>query len=299
MRPSPYEFLQAHDGIALRYGVWPCQSDTSRGTVVVLGGRSEFMEKYLVTIEALNLRGLDVFSFDWRGQGLSGRMLGDDRKGHIDTYAQYISDLDWLLDQIVLPQSRPPLMILAHSMGAHIVLRYLAKFSPKVDKAALTGPMIRINFSPLAEVVIRYASRIMIRTANADVGLPAVLHRDAFGRPFRYNRLTSDAQRFYAIRRMLNDNPRLDSSNLTFGWMDATFASIDELQARGCAEAITTPILIVMAGQDRVVCNQAIFRFAHRLPRHRLLTVQGALHEILQERKHYRRQFWEAFDAFI
>lgn len=299
MCKSPYGVLKTFDGLSLRYGFWPLEKGRSKGTVVVLGGRSEFMEKYLVAIEELNGRGFDVFSFDWRGQGLSGRMLADSQKGHVENYSDYVSDLDLLLNRFVHPRCRRPIIFLAHSMGAHIALRYLSKFSRSADKAVMTGPMIQIKLNPLSEMLARQCSRLMKRASKGHVGMPSMLRKDSFGRPFRYNWLTSDEDRFYAIRRMLTDNPRLKSSDVTFGWLNATFTSVDALHAQGCAENITTPSLLVMAGRDHVVCNASTGRFARRLPRHRLVKIEGAFHEILQERENYRRQFWSAFDSFI
>ena len=42
----------------------------------------------------LNLRGLDVYTMDWRGQGLSDRHLENPQKGHIETLEEYLSDLN-------------------------------------------------------------------------------------------------------------------------------------------------------------------------------------------------------------
>ena len=299
MHNSPYGLLQAFDGLVLRYGIWPVRAVRSDGTVVLLGGHSEFMEKYLPTIEELNAHGLDVVSLDWRGQGLSGRVPPNSQKGYVPCYEHYISDLKLLLHRIVLPRRGRPLIFLAHSMGGHIALRYLAKFSASVDKAILTGPMIKIKLSPLSEMVLRRISGLMTRAAKGSVGLPTVLVPDSYGGPFRFNRLTSDADRFYAIRRMLAANPRLKATKINFGWLAATFQSIDALQNRDFVETISTPVLMVLAGREHVVCNQAAYRFTSRLPNHRVETIQGALHEILQERESYRRQFWSAFDAFI
>ena len=93
MRDKPFGFLQTCDGIQLRYGFWPRRGDAHQGTVLVLGGRTEFMEKYSETIGEINRRGFDAFSLDWRGQGLSDRMLSDPTRGHIQSFSYYLADL--------------------------------------------------------------------------------------------------------------------------------------------------------------------------------------------------------------
>ena len=69
----------ATDGTRLRIGHWPAASASRR--VILCHGRTEFLEKYREVIGELNNRGCDVWSMDWRGQGLSDRMLVNPQKG--------------------------------------------------------------------------------------------------------------------------------------------------------------------------------------------------------------------------
>jgi lysophospholipase len=109
-------------GARLRYTCWNVPG-TARGTVVVLTGRGEFIDKYATEVVGELLgRGYAVISMDWRGQGLSDRPLADRNKGHIDNFATYIDDLRLFLDKIVAPSAPRPILALCHSMGAHIVL---------------------------------------------------------------------------------------------------------------------------------------------------------------------------------
>ena len=56
---------------------------------------------------------------------------------------------------------------------------------------------------------------------------------------------------------------------------------------------------IAAAGRDDLVSTSAIEEFAIHLRAGAHLIVPGAMHEILMEQDHYRRQFWAAFDAFV
>ena len=107
--PSPrLATLAARDGLPLRTAVWPVPAGSARGTVVVLQGRAEFIEKYGETAGDLRARGFAVHALDWRGQGGSGRMLDDTRKGHVVSYKDYLSDLDLFLEESVLPDAPGP-----------------------------------------------------------------------------------------------------------------------------------------------------------------------------------------------
>jgi lysophospholipase len=65
------------------------------------------------------------------------------------------------------------------------------------------------------------------------------------------------------------------------------------------ASRLRQPMLLVAAGQDRIVSTPAIGAFARRLRAGSHLVIPGARHEILMEQDRYREQFWAAFDAFV
>jgi lysophospholipase len=298
-RHAPYGFLQTEKAIQLRYGHWPCESACRRGTAIVLGGRTEFMEKYLTTFQALQARGLDVFSLDWRGQGLSSRLLRDPTRGYIRSYDQYVSDLEFFFRKIVLPNARGLLIAVAHSMGAHILLHYLNKNPDGMDKAVLISPMIDIRTAPVPNALARLCCRLMIKLGKASQNLPAMRRNDAYRRRFSKNLLTHSKARFNQIQLTLCQNPQLVITGVTYGWLSATFESIDTIHRPGFAQQISTPMLVVVAGEDHVVRNQAVIRFAAQLPERQVFRIAGAYHEILQESEPLQSQFWQVFDRFV
>ena len=81
--PAPHgaieEHIRATDGVRLRTARWAPSSPI--GTIVLLGGRGEFIEKYFEVIGELLTRGFAVAAMDWRGQGGSDRPLRNGREG--------------------------------------------------------------------------------------------------------------------------------------------------------------------------------------------------------------------------
>ena len=69
-----------------------------RGTVVLSSGHSEPIEKYFEVIDELLDRGFVVLAHDWRGQGLSQRLLPDRMKGHAIGFSDFVTDYTALLD---------------------------------------------------------------------------------------------------------------------------------------------------------------------------------------------------------
>lgn len=293
------EYIYTFDGVRIRYATWRTDSTDGKGSVVVLGGRTEFVEKYHEAIEDLSGRGFDVYSMDWRGQGLSDRLLKDATKGYVDTYEHYYRDLELFLNNIVLTECRRPLIIMAHSMGANIVLHCLDRFNGAVDKAVLLAPMVDVVTSPVPYTFAKWCSRFFVKIGMGDFKIPSLKHKDNYRRPFHRNRMTHDRIRFERIRTVLNENSLLAVTSVTYGWLAATFNAIERIQEPGFLTDLETPLLMVAAGRDQVVCNLAIGNMASRLPSCELVTINGANHEILQECDGLRDQFWKAFDRFL
>jgi len=105
MNNATIGYLSPTQGIRIRWGVWKTHSQVQRGTVLLLAGRGEYLEKYHETATDLIKRGFDVYSFDWRGQGLSSRMLPNRQKGFVRTYDDYLVDLDAFIQTIMLPSA--------------------------------------------------------------------------------------------------------------------------------------------------------------------------------------------------
>src|SRR6476661_11087294 len=90
--------IKTSDGVNLRFARW-APPPGRKGTVVVMQGRAEFIEKYFETVRDLRARGFAVATFDWRGQGLSDRALSDRRKGHVRNFNEYANDLSAIMEQ--------------------------------------------------------------------------------------------------------------------------------------------------------------------------------------------------------
>ena len=290
--------FSTNDGLSIRYGIWSPENGRCRGSVLLLNGRKEFLEKYAETIAELNQRGFAVFSIDWRGQGLSSRLLGDSLKGHVRSYTDYLEDLNQFVDQFVLPADKLPLILLAHSMGAHIALRLLHRRPELVDRAVLISPMIDIRTAPYP----RRLTGVLVRTALwvglSEVYLPGATGRSALQRSFAGNLLTSDPRRFAVERDAITRNPRLAVGGPTFGWLAATLESIAMIRRSGYLEPIAVPVLMVAAGRDAVVCEPSQRHACSRLPRCRLVRLEDARHEVLMECDRIRAAFWKTFDRF-
>ena len=263
----------------------------------MLPGRSEFIEKYCETVEDLLGRGFWVASMDWRGHGLSGRPLSNRHKHYLTSFAPMIDDLKQLVGALDVDGLGRPRILLAHSMGAHVALRFLHDNGDSFEGAAMSAPMVDLTFAPLGRRLTRGMTSLAIALGFGKRYAPGQTNHGAVQRSGANMRLlTSDARRFRIEHRWIEKDPDLALGGVTFGWLEAAMASIAELNAPGYPEAIETPILIVQAGADRLIDNPQQEAFVRRLPDATFLRIEGARHELLNERDEYRDQFLAAFD---
>jgi lysophospholipase len=299
-RQITIDYLKTLDSLPIRFGFWPCAEEEGQvaGSIVLLNGRGEFMEKYAEPTQELHQRRFDVFSMDWRGQGLSGRLLPDRLKGHVHHFDDYVGDLVCFFESIVFPRAIGPIIIMAHSMGAHLALRHLKEERHDINRAVLLSPMVDIH-APWPGRLVRKLLRLPAMAGLGEAYVPGTARYHPGQTPFKGNRLSSDPVRFADHGQAVTNNPDLTTGGPTWGWLGAAVTSIEKLQKKGYLESIDTQTLIVSAGNDRIVSNPAQHVAAARLPRAQLITVAGARHEILKERNCFRNQFWKAFDAFV
>jgi lysophospholipase len=289
--------IKTPDGVNLRFARWAPPAGR-KGTVVVLQGRAEYIEKYFETVRDIRARGFAVATFDWRGQGMSDRVLADRHKGHVRNFSEYATDLEAIMEQVVLPDCPPPFFALGHSMGAAIGIRACHDGSRWFERMVLSAPMIALRPGRLTAIAGPLAR--FMRMLGRGAGYVPTGDGKAMGaEDFIGNVLTSDPVRYARNATVLEEAPELGIGAPTVAWVDAALRLMKRFAAPGYAADIRQPILLVAAGRDEVVSTPAIETFGMNLLAGRHLILAGSKHEILQEQDHYRGQFWAAFDAFV
>jgi lysophospholipase len=289
--------LRTPDGVELRCARWLPPAGR-KGTLCLLQGRAEFIEKYFEAVGEALARGFAVATFDWRGQGHSQRRLGDPRKGHVGDFGEYGVDLEAFMNEVVLPDCPAPFFALCHSMGATAFLHAARQGHRWFDRVVLTAPMLGL--------VGRASSRSAMITARtlrllgmSHSYVPSGGATAMQSKPFVGNPLSSDPVRYERTAAVIERDPTLAVGSPTVGWIDAAYRAMNTAAQPNFAERMRQPILIVAAGQDLVVSTPAISQFANRLRIGSHLVIAGARHELLMEADRFRGQLWAAFDAFI
>jgi len=285
-------------GAKIRYGRL-VPAGAVKGSLVLVTGFRECIEKYFEVVQDLTAKGFVVWVMDWRGQGGSDRYLAEaPQKMHSEGYAEQIETLHQFATKIV-DQSGGPLVLFAHSMGAHIGLRFLNEHEGVFDSAVLTAPMLDIATGGVPKPVARQLARLARLRGTLEKYVPGGADWDTAREPFTGNVKTSDRERFGVVPEIYAQKPELKMGDPTYGWLWHTFQSIDVLNRDDYLAAIKTPIFMQVSGKDAVVDNAALENAVSILPCCTRLDVPEAKHEIWMEREDLRSLFLRGVFAFL
>lgn len=292
------EWFRGAGGLRLRAAFWtPSKlvAKTPRGTVVLSPGRTEPIEKYFEVIGNFLARGFCVLAHDWRGQGLSARLLPDRLKGHARAVEEFLDDYDRLLD-VFQDRAPKPWIMVGHSMGGVLNLLSLEAKDSRFDGAILSGPMLRIKTGKRSMWSVKLAVRWNLRHGKAGdfvLGEPD----DPFGHSFAADALTTDEGRYELWRQQLYACPHLALGGPTWGWLAFGLDAGERALKPRALKGVSIPVTIVQAGEDDRVWKQTNQWAAKRLARGRYVEVPGAKHEVIMETDPLRAVFLAEFDA--
>lgn len=275
--PGQAFMVNAADGTRLRLVLWPGSAPAS--TVLLFPGRTEYAEKYAPVAQRLTAEGHAVLTIDWRGQGMSDRLLPDPRPGHVEGFGDYQADVAAMIafaSSLGLPR---PWHLLAHSMGGCIGLGALMGGLP-VNCAVFSAPMWGIGrapwFHPLAAGLAGAACRVGRGASTAvSTGGGGTFVLDA---PFRDNALTGDPLEWARLVAEAGSWPHLTLGGASYRWLGAALAECRRLAA---LPSPAVPALIGLGTLERVVSPGAIRARAARWPGARLMELADARHELM------------------
>ena len=292
------EWYRGAGGLRLRLGFWEPKGQ-ARGTVFISPGRSEPIEKYYEIIGELLNRDLCVVAHDWRGQGLSARLLPDRLKCHARATDEFLDDYQRLLDGFE-DRAPKPWIMLGHSMGAALNLATLVKGEPRISGAFFTNPMLRMKTGKHSLWSVNFQTNWQVNHGRGTDYVPEIFD-DPFEHTFENDALTHDARRYEVWREQLFACPHLAVGSPTWGWLSFAL-KIGETLLKDKAKAlkkVKTPITIVCSSDDRLINKQHSKLFAKKLFKGQYVEIVGAEHELLIEADPYRSQTLAQLDELL
>jgi len=293
--------LTAADGVRLRGALWRGQGSwAGRGLMIHLQGRTEFLERCSLPIGRLVARGFSVASLDWRGQGLSDRLVAEPLKGHVARFTDYHLDLAALLAHPAVRAEPGPLLLLGNSMGGAIGLGATLRGHLAPRAVVVSAPMLGIALAPRMRLATRITLGLARLTRRLDRWPPFAPAGFPIDRPYPFagfegNLLTGDRALFEWSAAALRRRPALQLALPTLGWLDQAFAEIAWLARQG---PLGCPGLCLLGSREALVSRAAVRAGAARLGLE-LAEIEGGRHEVLIEAEPMRGQAWAAIDRFL
>ncbi len=265
----------------------------SRGSFLLSPGRTEYIEKYARTILELTSRGYNVMTVDHRGQGMSDRMGRHNQSGDIDDFANMTTHFANAFTHFA-DKMTPPHYLISHSMGGMIALDLLLKnLVPSIEKAVFNAPMFWLSPFPAFRAMVQSLCAIGL------AGHAAPTLRDRW-RPWEFatNDVTSDSANFARNNALMLKDARLQLGGATNNWIKSAFKMMSQF-TNSAVKELKIPMLMIIAGNENIVDNEAIYRIGNAIPNCTLKCIDGAMHEILVEKEEYRQVWWQYFDEFM
>lgn len=300
-----HSFANEATGHKIHYGRAYPQGKPPSAVIVCLGGLSEFSEKYYEVAHDMLARGYAFWMMDWQYQGRSGRLAKHPHRRHSDGFEADLSDLKKFVDDYIVPAAvhpdvgRIPLVMLGHSMGGNIGLRFLSQYPARFDAAAFSSPFLGIYNLPASMKLLAALLR-PIRPLIGKVYIPTGSDwKEASRKSDGSDKFSSDPIRDSLHNLWSISDPSLQVGAPTFGWVLNALRSCKALKKHGTLEHIKIPVLVAIATNEEIVDNTATRAVASRLAKGVLVEIDGARHEILMERDEHRNIFFKAFDKML
>jgi lysophospholipase len=252
--------LRVSGGLRLNYRTY--EVPDARGALVIVHGLADHGGRFERVADAVAAMDVSAFVLDMRGHGRS-----EGRRGHAAAFGTLLQDLDRFRREVMgLIDPSTPVFILGHSLGGLIALRYQEEYPGMFAGAIVVSPWLAT-----AMPVPRWKAMLANGLARSLPALPMRAHI-----PAAYLSHDSNIVRAYREDPFVHDRitPRL--------FVEASRAMGTAFQR---ADRIVSPLLILLAGADRIVDTERSLAFARSL-RAADVTIRvypDAYHEVLNE----------------
>lgn len=250
--------------------------------LVIISGFLESYVKYQELIYDFFQAGYDVFMLDHRGQGFSGRILQTRYQVYVERFSDYIDDLDAFWQDNIASAHYQQRYLIGHSMGGAITALFLARRPDAVNAVVFSAPMAGIKLPmPL------WCANLLINTTQRwDYLRKSCVIKRKTPLPFKLNLSCNSAPRYQHLLDVYHEYPEIQLHGPTYHWVKEAMEAGKEVIAS--ARLITTPLLLMQAGKEHLVDNNAQNEFidalrqaGHLRPGEGFIRYDEAAHEIL------------------
>jgi acylglycerol lipase len=250
--------LTAPDGTQLVYDA--CEPSSPRAAVLLLHGWFDHVGRWKDISERLRDAGYGVYLLDQRGHGRSGG-----RRGHLSRFSQLLGDLQAFRRAIRRRHTQTPQILLAHSFGGLVALRYLeTQPGDPIAAAVISSPW-------LALATPRPAWKLLAMRFLADVWptlpIPASIDAALLSRDPTVNAAYEADSGVHGV--------------MTPGaWREILWA---QRAVAADGHRIDVSLLFLLGGEDRIIDAHAARAFADGLTASQVKWYPEMFHEVLHD----------------
>jgi acylglycerol lipase len=135
---------------------WRPSDANVRAAVVLVHGLKDHSTRYAEVADRLAQRGYAVHAFDLRGHGSSGG-----RRAYVESFDEYIADLDTFVAQVRRLEPVKPVFVVGHDMGATIAIEWLLQKKPRIAGLVVSGASLHSSASGFKQLVTRAAGTVL------------------------------------------------------------------------------------------------------------------------------------------
>lgn len=286
-------WLRADDGVRLRLTVWP---NGQKGTVLLFNGRTEYAEKYGRAAVDFAARGFALATLDWRGQGLSDRLIRNPNSGYVRRITDYQKDVAAFVAEADAQGLPKPYFLVAHSMGGAIGFRALSE-GLNVNAAVFSAPMFRMAMSTATRPVARILSEVSRLAGFSQWITPGTNKTSYVGdAEFKGNSLTKDPDMFRYMQNQIAKHPELGLGGPSLHWLNEAMREANRFERM---PSPNIPTLAFLGTDEQIVDSDAIKNRMQNWPSARLEMLPGAEHEVMMETPERRQKFFDETAAFF
>lgn len=272
-------WIKANDGVRLRVASWNSDSQQN-GTVFLFAGISSFIERNIHTIADLESRGFASFVIDWRGHGMSDRLIENPNTIHIEDFADYQKDVEAMIEaatKLCLPK---PWYILGKSMGAAIGLRSIIDGIPVIC-SVFTAPMWGVEMHWATRLAAWPLSSLSHNLGFGHLYVPGYDdHPTVLTTNFSANNFTHDKVLYEGLQKVAKKFPDAHTGGPSMSWLYAALRECRSLQKLPCPSMAG---LVYFGENDKTVNIEATKAVVSRWTNARYCFIENAKHDLLSE----------------
>lgn len=269
-------WFDSADGVRLRWRRNEPEDD-ARAVMLFIHGLAEHSGRYEHVLARFSESGYDCWIFDYRCHGESPGL-----RVHVDRFDEFLADVAAAHAMVRGAVSDRPLVLVGHSQGGLLALRYTVTHPDGIDGLIVSSPFLGMHpdskppsaLQMVANIVSTFAAKLMF----SKVADPALLSR------------TPGVAEAYVADPLV-------SSTVSARWFTEVVRA--QLETREMAARLSVPALIMQSGDDRLVDPAVTRDWAARAPADLVEYVEwpGLYHEMFNEPE--REQVFQRMEGWL